>query len=124
MRSSTRELPWSWISEEQFEYYLAEYMREGTERAFIGGASAYRAMDRNWKMYRDSAHAEVLIPATFIGGEEDPVVKLGSQAEFDHMRERVKDLRGLTLIPNAGHFVQQEQPEATSKLILEFLQSL
>jgi epoxide hydrolase A/B len=119
-----RELPWGWITEEEFEYYLGEYMREGTELAFLGGANAYRVMDRNWKMFREHAHAEVLIPAAFIGGEEDPVVKLGSQAEFDHMRERVKDLRGLTLIPNAGHFVQQEQPEATSKLLLEFLHSL
>jgi pimeloyl-ACP methyl ester carboxylesterase len=124
LSSPARDLPWSWISEEEFEYYLSEYMCDGTQRAFIGGANAYRVMDRNWRMFRNTAHAEVNIPATFIGGEEDPVVKLGSEAEFDHMRDKVKDLRGLTLIPDAGHFVQQEQAQATTALLLEFLNGL
>ena len=34
------------------------------------------------------------------------------------------DLRGATLIPEAGHWVQQEQPEATTKAILAFVASI
>ncbi|MDX1734628.1 MAG: alpha/beta hydrolase, partial [Halioglobus sp.] len=77
-----RELPWDWLSVEDFDYYLEQYMRCGSPLAFIGGANSYRVMDRNWSLFRDSAHAEVTVPAAFIGGQEDPVVKLGSEAEF------------------------------------------
>ena len=112
------------LSAEDFEYYLAEYLHAGPELAFIGGINSYRAIDRNWTLYRDSAHAPVEIPALFIGGQEDPVVKLGSPAEYAHMRERVVDLRGMDLLPGAGHFVQQEAADAVNTRIVGFLDSL
>jgi pimeloyl-ACP methyl ester carboxylesterase len=40
------------------------------------------------------------------------------------MRAKVRDLRGLELLPEAGHFVQQEQPEALNRLLLDFLATL
>ena len=33
------------------------------------------------------------------------------------------DMRGFELVDGAGHWVQQEQPEKTCELILEFLRS-
>jgi pimeloyl-ACP methyl ester carboxylesterase len=116
--------PWSWLSAEDFEYYLAEYLCAGPDLAFIGGINSYRAIDRNWTLYRDSAHAPVEIPALFIGGQEDPVVKLGSPTEYEHMRERVADLRGMDLLPGAGHFVQQEAASAVNERLLAFLDDL
>ncbi|MEZ5568343.1 MAG: alpha/beta hydrolase [Halioglobus sp.] len=116
--------PWPWLSAEDFDYYLQQYLCAGPGRAFIGGCNAYRVMDRNWALCRDIAHAPVTLPSLFIGGEEDPVIKLGSAAEFDHMRALVKDLRGVKLLANAGHFVQQEQPAATNAALLEFLAQL
>jgi len=40
------------------------------------------------------------------------------------MPTRVPNLRGTHLIPNAGHFAQQEQPEAVNDALLTFLASL
>ena len=40
------------------------------------------------------------------------------------MPSRVADLRGIELIPGAGHFVQQEQPKAVNQHLLGFLNSL
>ena len=117
-------LPWSWLSAADFDIYYEQYMAAGAALAFVGGTNSYRVMDYNWRLFRDSAHADVLVPAAFIGGAEDPVVKLGSEAEFAHMRHCVKDLRIDTLLPGAGHFVQQEQPELTNTLLLEFLNGL
>jgi pimeloyl-ACP methyl ester carboxylesterase len=40
------------------------------------------------------------------------------------MPSRLSDLRGIELIPDAGHFVQQEQPETVNRHMLGFLNSL
>jgi pimeloyl-ACP methyl ester carboxylesterase len=117
-------LPWSWLSAESMDYYVTEYLREGPELAFIGGINSYRAMDYNWRMTRDTAHAEVHVPTLFVGGAEDPVIKLAGDAPLDHMRDRVKDLRTVELLPDAGHFIQQEQPDMLNKLLLDFLSDL
>jgi pimeloyl-ACP methyl ester carboxylesterase len=34
------------------------------------------------------------------------------------------DMRGCHLVAGAGHWVQQEQPEAVNRLLLDFLRSL
>ncbi|MEM9256275.1 MAG: alpha/beta hydrolase [Pseudomonadota bacterium] len=118
------EPPWSWLSVGDFEYYLNEYLCEDSSLTFAGGINSYRVMDHNWRMFRSSRGADVVVPSLFVGGEKDPVVKLGSDADFDVMRRRVRDLRGLTLVAGAGHFVQQEQPDQTTNLLLNFLASL
>ena len=64
------------------------------------------------------------VPTLFVGGEEDPVIKLAGDAPFEHMREKVKDLRALELLPGAGHFIQQERPDLLNPLLLQFLRGL
>jgi len=106
------------------DYYVGEYLAAGPELAFIGGANSYRAMDYNWQLTRGRAQAEIEIPVLFIGGEEDPTIKLAGAGPLEHMRAKVRDLRALELLPGAGHFVQQEQPEALNRLLLDFLATL
>ena len=117
-------LPWSWLSMEDMDYYEQEYLAAGADKAFVGGANAYRVMDYNWRLTRDRAHAEIPVPTLWVGGEKDPVVTLAGDGPFDHMRSKVSDLRGLSLLPDAGHFIQQEQPQMLNDLLLEFLASL
>ncbi|TDG15864.1 alpha/beta hydrolase [Seongchinamella unica] len=119
-----RPLPWPWLSVEDMDYYVQEYLAAGPQLAFTGGANSYRAMDHNWRLTRDHAHAELTLPALWVGGEQDPVVKLAGDAPFAHMRNKVRDLRGLVLLPDAGHFIQQEQPALLNALLIEFLASL
>ena len=45
----TEPLPWPWLSEEDLDYLVDEYMRTGPDTAFIGGLNSYRAMDVNWE---------------------------------------------------------------------------
>ena len=117
-------LPWPWLSVEDMDYYVAEYLCAGQELAFVGGANSYRVMDYNWKLNRETAHAPVAVPTLFVAGEEDPVIKLAGDAPFVHMREKVRDLRGLELLPGAGHFIQQERPDLLNPLLLNFLSGL
>jgi pimeloyl-ACP methyl ester carboxylesterase len=116
-------LPWPWLSEEDLDYFVEEYMRTGADTAFIGGLNSYRAMDVNWEHDPDYGRAAVSAPALFLCGEQDPVLQIITPKSLETMPERVRNLRGTHLIANAGHFVQQERPEAVNELLLEFLRS-
>jgi len=64
-------------------------------------------------------------PVIFIAGDKDVVIR-GATAEglTTSMKRVVPDLRGVTLIPNTGHWVQQERPAETNAAMLEFLRSV
>ena len=117
-------LPWSWMSEADFEYYLAEFMRCGPEAAFIGGLNSYRNADRNWVLGEPFAEADIERPALFIAGAKDIVLQMIAPDALDVMRRRTTDLRGVELIEGAGHFVQMERPEAVNACLLKFLAGL
>jgi pimeloyl-ACP methyl ester carboxylesterase len=117
-------LPWPWMSQADLDYMVDEYMRTGPETAFIGGLSSYRAMDVNWEHDPDYGRTAITQPALFLCGEKDPVLQIITPKSLETMPERVPDLRGTELIPEAGHFAQQEQPEAVNELLLAFLAGL
>jgi pimeloyl-ACP methyl ester carboxylesterase len=81
-------------------------------------------MDINWEINKAFVDKEVTVPALFIAGTEDPVIKMGGQASLDKMQDLVNDLRGLHVIEGAGHFVQQEKTEAANRFLLDFLNNL
>ena len=56
-----------------------------------------------------------------MAGAGDPVLGM---APLDPMREHVTDLRGVVVVPGAGHWVQQERPEAVNAALLGFLAGL
>ncbi|MBT8480551.1 MAG: alpha/beta hydrolase [Myxococcales bacterium] len=117
-------LPWPWLGEEDLDFLVAEYMQTGPETAFIGGLNSYRAMDLNWEHDPDYGRRAIEQPALFICGEKDPVLQLITPESLQTMPSRVTDLRGVEIIADAGHFVQQEQPETVNRHLLGFLKSL
>ena len=117
-------LPWSWMSDDEFAHYVAEYDREGPELAFVGGLNSYRTADINWRIGDAWKDANVEIPSYFLAGAEDVVLKLVDPHWREKMAGRLPDLRGLELVEGAGHFVQQEKPDATNAAILKFLNGL
>lgn len=117
-------MPWPWLSEQDLDYLVTEYMRTGPETAFIGGLNSYRAMDLNWEHDLDYGRAKISAPALFVCGEKDPVLQIITPKTLETMPARVPDLRGVELVAGAGHFVQQEQPAAVNKALLNFLTRL
>jgi pimeloyl-ACP methyl ester carboxylesterase len=122
-------LPWPWMSQEDMDTYVAEFTRPNgveidADTTFIGGLNSYRVADRNWELGAKWADADIEVPTAFIAGDHDPVLKMIRPDAIDIMRSRTPDLRQVTIIPDAGHFVQQEQPEATNAAILSFLETL
>jgi pimeloyl-ACP methyl ester carboxylesterase len=117
-------LPWPWMSSEDMDTYVAEFTRQGGDKTFIGGLNSYRVADRNWELGAKWADSDITVPTAFIAGSFDPVLKMIRPDAIDIMRSHTPDLRQVTIIPDAGHFVQQEQPEATNAAILSFLETL
>jgi pimeloyl-ACP methyl ester carboxylesterase len=117
-------LPWSWLTQADVDFMVAEYMQAGPELAFIGGLNSYRAMDVNWETDTLYGREPIEVPALFLCGEKDPVLDMITAKSLETMPERVPVLRGAYLIPNAGHFAQQEQPEAVNEYLVDFLREL
>ncbi|WP_213004078.1 alpha/beta fold hydrolase [Parahaliea maris] len=117
-------LPWPWLSESEFQYYLTSYLAQPGPAVFAGGLNAYRVMDANWIAFRESLHQPLPCPALFLAGENDPVIKLCPPEVWERQRGLVPDLRADLRVAGAGHFVQQEQPMATNRALLEFLAGL
>lgn len=102
---------------------LAVYARAFAETGLQGGLNWYRCATSGLtaKDLRLFAGRQIEVPATFIAGAADWGV-FQSPGAFEAMQTRgCAQFRGATLIEGAGHWVQQEQPEATADALLGFL---
>lgn len=117
-------LPWSWLTEADFDYYVNEFTRCGSDLAFVGPLNYYRTADRNWEIGAAWADADIECPALFLCGAEDPVLKLSPPDMLARQRTRLRDLRGEVLVTGAGHFVQQEAARETTDAIIRFLDDI
>ena len=108
-----------WLTEDELRVYSGEYGRTG----FQGGLQSYR-VGRDPRLAAELqlfAGRTIDVPVVFIAGKSDWGVyqRAGS---FEAMTTRAcTQMRGVHLIEGAGHWVQQEQPEAVTTLLLAFL---
>ncbi len=109
--------PPDWLSEEELEVYVEAFERTG----FTGGLNWYRNMDRSWELTASVAERRVEQPALFLTGELDPVRNF---MPAEAMGGWVSDLREQVVVPDAGHWVQQQAPEAVNDALLRFLGGL
>jgi pimeloyl-ACP methyl ester carboxylesterase len=107
----------AWLTQAELDHYTAEFTRTG----FTGGLNWYRNFDRNWELTEAYDGARVEVPALYVGGGRDPVVVAWPP---ESMREWVDDLRDLVVIPEAGHWIQQERPTEVNEALLGFLAGL
>jgi pimeloyl-ACP methyl ester carboxylesterase len=106
-----------WLSESELDVYVEAFERTG----FTGGLNWYRNIDRNWELTAPFAERHVEQPALFLTGERDPVRQF---MPAEAMRGWVTDLREEILVPDAGHWVQQQDPDAVNAALLDFLGDL
>ncbi len=111
----------TWISSGELDYYVEELTRSG----FRGGINYYRNIQRNWETTPELRDMPVSQPAMFIAGANDGVIGGATQEALTaSLSQAVTDLRGVHLIPEAGHWVQQEKPQEVNRVLLEFLAEL
>jgi pimeloyl-ACP methyl ester carboxylesterase len=109
-----------WLPETDLAMYSAEFARTG----FQGGLQWYRcATDaQHVAELHPLAGQPIRVPAAFIAGKSDWGV-YQKPGEFERMQSgALARLTACHLVDGAGHWVQQEQPEQTSRLLLEFLE--
>lgn len=108
-----------WLTDEALRVYSAEYGRTG----FQGGLQSYR-VGQTPRLNADLATFSgrtIDQPSMFIGGKSDWGV-YQTPGALDRMQKvACTKMTGVHLVDGAGHWVQQEQPEVVSRLLLEFL---
>lgn len=110
-----------WLTQQELDYYVSEF----TQAGFRGGINYYRNIDRNWETTPQLTGARISQPVMFMAGEQDTVIRGATAAALQASIGRVaSDLRGVTLVPGVGHWVQQEAPDAVNKQLLAFLSGL
>jgi pimeloyl-ACP methyl ester carboxylesterase len=111
-----------WLTDDELDVYAGEYERNG----FQGGLQWYRCGTSGI----DAAELSLFsgrtldVPSCFIAGANDwgTYQRPGS---LETMRDRAcTRFQGIHLVEGAGHWVQQEQPEEVSRLLVEFLRGL
>ncbi len=109
-----------WLTDEELEVYAALYQRTG----FQGGLQSYRCNTSGLNTAELQIYGckTIDVPSIFIAGAHDWGVY-----QFPGDIEKLEssfttDFHGTHLIDAAGHWVQQEQPEAVLQLLLPWLE--
>ena len=111
----------SWLTEADLEYYAARFAKSG----FRGGLNWYRNLHRNWELMAPFAGTRITVPAMFIYGERDGVMKLPGMAKSaERLPQALPRFDRTVMVSAAGHWVQQEQPTAVNDALLGFLARL
>jgi pimeloyl-ACP methyl ester carboxylesterase len=110
----------AWLPEEELRVYSAEFAR----RSFQGGLQWYRSsLDPAGiaRLYEFSSRS-IDVPCCFIAGKSDWGTYQSPGALQAMGSSACSEFRGVHLIDGAGHWVQQEQPMAVAKILIEFLE--
>ncbi|KAH7311421.1 Alpha/Beta hydrolase protein [Stachybotrys elegans] len=116
-----------WLSEDELSVYCEEWRRTG----FMGALNWYRAQTSSTvQSAKDMflfAGRKIEVPCVFISGRQDwgNFQQPGALEAYDDPEVVEKGMfRGCKMIEGAGHWVQQEQPDAVVEELLAFLGSL
>jgi pimeloyl-ACP methyl ester carboxylesterase len=109
-----------WLTEAEMAVYAAEYGRTG----FQGGLNWYRsrtspALNADLALF---AGRTIDVPSCFIAGSSDWGIHQSPGALEKMSTTACTDMRAVHLLDGAGHWVQQEQPDAVVECLLAFLQ--
>jgi pimeloyl-ACP methyl ester carboxylesterase len=110
-----------WLTDPDIDFYAGEFSRAG----FRGGLNWYRNIDRNWELLSPFTGARVTVPALYVGGERDLVLGFpGARDLIANLSKFVPQLRKAMILPDCGHWTQQERPREVNDELITFLKSL
>jgi len=101
------------VSEAELEHYTREFERTG----FRGGINWYRNIDRNSREHPGIGVVKLDLPCLMLTAEWDAALRPEMAAGMPGL---CADLE-MHMIPRAGHWVQQEFPNETNALLIDWL---
>ncbi len=101
------------ISDEELKVFADGFRGPG---AITPALEYYRNLNHNWEITADHAGRKVMTPALMILAEKDPVARPEMAAGIENYVPNVTVKR-----IDCGHWTQQEAPEETTRLMLDFL---
>ncbi|KAI9843276.1 MAG: hypothetical protein M1837_006491 [Sclerophora amabilis] len=107
-----------WLADPELDVYVHEWRRTG----FQGGLNWYRSATApsNARDLMILAGKKIEVPAMYVAGAKDWGTYQDPGA-IEHCADSCSDFRGVKLIQDAGHWVQQEQPERLKDEMMQFL---
>jgi pimeloyl-ACP methyl ester carboxylesterase len=110
-----------WLPEADLRVYSGEYERTG----FQGGLQWYRVRTEGMLQGELEVFAgrSIDVPSLFIAGRSDWGIHQVPGAIERMQGTACTRMLGCHLVEGAGHWVQQEQPEQVSRLLLDFLRA-
>ena len=109
-----------WLPEKEMRVYSTEFGRTG----FQGALNWYRCMTSPKYIAELQVFSgrTIDVPSCFIAGKSDWGIYQKPGADMIKMRDAMlTDMHGCHLVDGAGHWVQQEQAEKVSALLVDFL---
>jgi pimeloyl-ACP methyl ester carboxylesterase len=110
-----------WLTQADIDYYAGEFSRTG----FSGGLNWYRNIDRNWEILAPFAGAKVTVPALYVAGDRDVVVRFkGTDELIANLKQFVPKLTKTIMLPGCGHWTQQERAGEVNAALIAFLREV
>jgi pimeloyl-ACP methyl ester carboxylesterase len=120
MPSASKIAACEWLPDEELRVYSTEYARNG----FQGGLQWYRCLtDAKYTAELQAFSGRTIdVPSSFIAGASDWGMYQRPGSLEGMKKNACAQMLDVHLVDGAGHWVQQEQPEEVSKLLIQFLQ--
>jgi pimeloyl-ACP methyl ester carboxylesterase len=100
------------MADAELQFFVDTYRRTG----FTGGVNWYRNLTRNWRAAA-GIEQKVTVPSLMISAADDVVLP---PSLTDGMEAYVPDLEK-RVIPDCGHWTQQEKPDELAALMIDWL---
>jgi pimeloyl-ACP methyl ester carboxylesterase len=110
-----------WLPDDELRVYSREYARNG----FQGGLQWYRCAtaEKYVAELQLFSGRTIDVPSLFLAGKSDWGI-YQKPGDFERMQTSAcTKMLGCHLLEGAGHWVQQEQPEAVSRALVQFLKA-
>jgi pimeloyl-ACP methyl ester carboxylesterase len=108
-----------WLPDSELAFYSGEYARTGFQGGLqwyrCGTSGAFNAELQTW------SGKTIDVPSCFVSGKQDWGTYQRPGVYETMQTTACTRMIGCHLIEGAGHWVQQEQPQEVSRLVLEFL---